>query len=52
VDILDCRGEVAVAFHDPGGEAVAEEVAPALVTAVEGLGVGAVEALQAVRQAP
>jgi hypothetical protein len=30
-DVLDRRGEVAVAFDDPGGEAVAEEMAPALV---------------------
>jgi hypothetical protein len=39
-------------FHDPGGEAVAEEVAPPLVAAVERLGVGAVEPLEAVREAP
>jgi len=47
-DVLDRRGEVAVVFGDPGGEAVAEEMAPALVAAVEPLGVGAVEALEPV----
>jgi hypothetical protein len=51
-DVLGGGCEVAVAFHEPGGEAVAEQVAPAPVAAVERLGVGAVEALQAVREAP
>ncbi len=51
-DVLDRCGEVAVALDEPGGEAVAEEVAPALVPAVERLSVGAVQALQAVREAP
>src|SRR5690242_1150295 len=51
-DVLDRRGEVAVAFDDPGGEAIAEEVSPAFVAAVERLGVGAVEALEAVGEAP
>jgi hypothetical protein len=46
-DVVDRRGEVAVALDDPGGEAVAEEVAPAPVAAVERLGVGAVQTLQA-----
>jgi hypothetical protein len=47
-DVLDRRREAAVAFDDPRGEAVAEEVAPAHVAAVERLGVGAVEALEPV----
>jgi hypothetical protein len=50
--VLDRGREVAVAFDDPRREAVAEEVAPALVPAVERLGVRAVQALEAVRQAP
>jgi hypothetical protein len=43
---------VVVVLHDPAGEALAEEVAPALVTAVEGLRIGAVEAVHAVGEAP
>jgi hypothetical protein len=42
-DVRDRRGEVLVRLHDPGGEAVAEEVAAACVAAVEALGVDAVE---------
>jgi hypothetical protein len=51
-DVLDGRAQMAVAFDDPGGEAVAEEVAPALVAAVERVGIDSVEALEAVREAP
>jgi hypothetical protein len=43
---------VAVVLYDPGGEALAEQMAPALVAAVEGLGVDAVEAAHAVGEAP
>jgi len=50
--VVDRAREVVVVFHDPGGEAVAEEVAPPLVAAVERLGVRAVEPLKAVREAP
>jgi hypothetical protein len=51
-DVLDRVGEVVVVFYDPGGEALAEEVAPALVAAVERLRVDAVEAAHAVGEAP
>jgi hypothetical protein len=50
--VLDRGYQVAVGFDDPRREAVAEEVAPALVAAVERLGVGAVQALEAVGEAP
>jgi hypothetical protein len=43
---------VLVVFDDPGREALAEEVAPALVAAVKGLRVGAVQAAHAVGEAP
>jgi hypothetical protein len=43
---------VLLGLDDPGSEAVAEEVAAAVVTAVERLGVDAVDALHAERQAP
>ena len=36
-DVLDDGGEVTVVFDDPRREAVAEEVAPALVATVERL---------------
>ena len=39
-------------FDNPGREALAEEVTPALVAAVEGLRVDAVEAAHAVGEAP
>jgi len=42
---------VVLVFDNPGREALAEEVAPALVAAVEGLGVDAVEAAHAVGEA-
>jgi hypothetical protein len=51
-DVLDGVRQVAVAFDDPGREAVAEEVAPALVAAVERLCVGSVETPQAARESP
>jgi hypothetical protein len=51
-DVLDGLGEVVVVFYDPGREALAEEMAPALVAAVEGLRVDAVEAVHAVGEAP
>jgi hypothetical protein len=51
-DVFDRVGEVVVVLDDPGGEARAEEVAPALVAAVEGLRVDAVEAAHAVGEAP
>ena len=51
-DVLDGRRQVPVGLDDPGSEAVAEEMAPALVPAVERLGVRSVEALEAVRQSP
>jgi hypothetical protein len=51
-DVLDRLGEVVVVLDDPRGEALAEEVAPALVAAVEGLCVDAVEAAHAVGEAP
>jgi hypothetical protein len=50
--VLDRAREMVLVFHDPGCEAVAEEVAPPLVAAVKRLGVGAVEPLEAVREAP
>lgn len=50
--VLDRACEVVLVFHDPGCEAVAEQMAPPLVAAVERLGVGAVEPLEAVREAP
>jgi hypothetical protein len=43
---------VLVVLDHPGGEAFAPEVSPALVPAVEGLGVDAVDVLEAVREAP
>jgi len=43
---------VVVVLDDPAGEALAEEVAPALVAAVERLRVDAVEAVHAVGEAP
>jgi hypothetical protein len=43
---------VVVVLDNPGREALAEEVAPALVAAVEGLRVRSVEAVHAVGEAP
>jgi len=43
---------VVLVLDDPAGEALAEEVAPALVAAVERLRVDAVEAVHAVGEAP
>jgi len=51
-DVLDRPGQVLVVLDEPRREAVAEEVAPAPVAAVERLRVGSVEALQAVREPP
>ena len=41
-----------IVFDNPGRETLAEEVAPALVAAVEGLRVDAVEAAHAVGETP
>jgi hypothetical protein len=51
-DVLDRVGEVVVVLDDPGGKALAEQVAPALVAPVEGLRVDAVEAAHAVGETP
>lgn len=50
--VLDSRAEVLVGLDHPGGEAVAEEMSCAVVATVEGLRVDAVQALDAVREAP
>ena len=44
-DVLDGPGEVVFVLDEPGREALAEQVAPALVAAVERLRVDAVQAL-------
>jgi hypothetical protein len=51
-DVLVRGSEVVIVFERPGGEAVAEEVAAAVVPAVERLRVDAVQALHSDRQAP
>jgi hypothetical protein len=51
-NVFDRCTEVLVALDHPRGEAVAEEVARAVVAAVEGLCIDAVQALDAVGQTP
>jgi hypothetical protein len=50
-DVLGGRGEVLAVLDREGGEAVAEEMAPALVALVEALGEVAVQPVEAVRDA-
>jgi hypothetical protein len=53
VDDVAARGaEVALAAHDPGGVAFAEEMAAATVTAIERLGIDAVQSVHPVGETP